>query len=131
MTFEYKMLVIMTCFFLVAWLPASIAKWQAFGGNWLASNRRPPLDKELAQWGQRAERAHHNLKDYFPGFIVAILLLGSLNKFDQQTAWASGLYVVGRMGHLTSYIAGNVLMRSLTFFLSMGCNFYLLVKTLG
>jgi uncharacterized MAPEG superfamily protein len=131
MAFEYKMLVLMTFIFLVAWLPSSLAKWHSYGGKWLASNRRPVLDKELPQWGQRAERAHNNLKDYFPGFVVAILLLGSLNKFDVYTAWASGLYVLGRVGHLAAYIGGNVLLRSLTFFLSMGCNFYLLIKVVN
>ena len=130
MTIEYKILALMTLFFLVAWLPASIAKWQSFGGKWLASNRNPLAGKELPEWGARADRAYNNLKDYFPGFVVAILLLGTLNKFDQSTAWASGLYVIGRLVHFFGYIAGSVLARSLSYFLAMGCNFFLLIKVL-
>ena len=126
MPFEFKMLAVMTVIFLVAWLPSSIAKWQSFGGKWLASNRNPLAGKELSPWGARAERAHANLKDNFPGFIVAILILGWANKFDAYTSWAAGLYVLGRIIHLVSYSAGNVLVRALSYFLALGANIYLL-----
>ena len=128
MAFEYKMLVVMTLFFLFAWFPSSIAKWKTFGGKWLGSNRNPIAGKELQSWGARAERAHSNLKDNFPGFVVAIVLLGSLNKFDATTCWAAGLYVVGRAIHFISYIAGNVPFRALGYFLGLGSNIYLLAK---
>ena len=128
MPFEFKMLAVMTVIFLVAWLPSSIAKWQSFGGKWLASNRNPLAGKELRPWGARAERAHSNLKDNFPGFIVAILILGWANKFDAYTSWAAGLYVLGRIIHLISYTAGNVLVRALSYFLALGANIYLLTQ---
>lgn len=130
MAFEYKMLVLMTLFFLVAWLPSSIAKWKSFGGRWLGSNRNPMVGKELLPWGARAERAHSNLKDNFPGFVVAILLLGSLGKFDALTAWAAGLYVAGRVLHFTAYTVGNVPFRALSFFVALSANIYLLTKAL-
>ena len=128
MPFEFKMLAVMTVIFLVAWLPSSIAKWQSFGGKWLASNRNPLAGKELRPWGARAERAHSNLKDNFPGFIVAILILGWANKFDAYTSWAAGLYVLGRSIHLIAYSAGNVLVRALSYFLALGANIYLLTQ---
>ena len=128
MPFEFKMLAVMTVIFLVAWLPSSIAKWQSFGGKWLGSNRNPLAGKELRPWGARAERAHSNLKDNFPGFIVAILILGWANKFDAYTSWAAGLYVLGRIIHLISYTAGNVLLRALSYFLALGANIYLLLQ---
>jgi len=128
MAFEYKMLVLMTLFFLVAWLPSSIAKWKSFGGRWLGSNRNPVVGKELIPWGARAERAHANLKDNFPGFVVAILLLGSLSKFDALTTWAAGLYVIGRVIHFVAYTAGNVLIRALSYFIALSANVYLLSK---
>ena len=128
MPFEFKMLAVMTVIFLVAWLPSSIAKWQSFGGKWLASNRNPLAGKELRPWGARAERAHSNLKDNFPGFIVAILILGWANKFDAYTTWAAGLYVLGRIIHFISYSAGNVLVRALSYFLALGANIYLLAQ---
>ncbi len=130
MSFEYQMLVFMTLFYMLAWLPASIAKLQSFGGKWLASNREPAVGKELVPWGGRAERAYANLKDYFPGFIVAVILLGTLNKFDQGTAWAAGLYVGGRVVHFVSYTTGSVNFRFISYVTAMIANFYLLIKIL-
>ncbi len=130
MNFEYKMLVLMTFFFLFAWLPSSVAKLRSFGGKWLASNRSPLIGKELAPWGARAERAYSNLKDYYPGFVVAILLLGTLNKFNDLTAWAAGLYVFARLVHYIAYTAGNFTFRFLAYVLAMSSNLFLLVKVL-
>lgn len=127
---EFICLTIMTMFFLVAWLPASIGKWQAFGGQWLASNRKPVVGKELPDWAGRCERAHNNLKDNFPGFIVAILALAVLGKMDQSTSIAAIIYVVSRFGHFATYGAGNVLGRAIFFFGGLFSNFYLLIKIL-
>ena len=128
MPFEYKMLALMTLLFLFAWLPSSMGKFKSYGSKWLLSNRDPIAGTELVAWGARAERAYANLKDYFPGFVVAVLLLGVTNHFDYLTAWASGLYVVGRVGHYFFYVLGNVQLRLTTFVLSMSCNVFLLIK---
>lgn len=128
MPFEYKMLVLMTIIFLLAWIPASMAKLKSFGLKWIQSNRDPLVGRELVPWGARAERAYTNLKDYFPGFVVAILLLGLTNGFNEYTAWASGLYVAGRVGHFLSYTLGSVTFRFLTYVLAMASNVYLLIK---
>lgn len=130
MPFEYKMLTLMTLLFLFAWLPSSIAKLKSFGPKWLLSNRDPLAGKELLPWGARAERALGNLKDNFPGFVVAIILLGLTNHFDHLTAWASGLYVAGRICHFLFYVIGNVQLRFLSFIVSLSCNVYLLIKVL-
>ncbi len=128
MPFEYKMLALMTFLFLLAWLPSSLAKFKSFGPKWLLSNRDPLAGRELLPWGARAERAHNNLKDNFPGFVVAILLLGLTNRFDYLTAWASGLYVAGRVCHYLFYALGNVQLRFLSYLLALSCNLYLLSK---
>lgn len=128
MLFEYKMLAFMTFIFLLAWMPSSIAKWKSFGPKWLMSNRNPVTGKELRPWGARAERAHQNLKDNFPGFVVAILLLGITNHFDSLTAWAAGLYVFGRLGHFLFYVLGHVPLRAIFFMLALSCNLFLLLK---
>jgi len=128
MPLEYQMLTLMTIFFIFAWIPASIAKYYSFGPKWLASNRGQLPNKELPAWGQRAERAHNNLKDYFPGFIVAIILLGILNKFDTTTYWCSIIFVLSRVTHLFSYVAGNVSLRALSFTTGILSNLILLIK---
>lgn len=130
MAFEYQLLVFMTFFFLLAWLPTSAAKKQSFGLRWLASNREKTPNAELPAWGGRAERAHTNLKDNFPGFVVAILLLGHLGKFDESTAIAASVYVFARVLHLGSYIAGNFPIRFVSFVSGLSANFFLLLKAL-
>lgn len=130
MQFEYLMLTLMTFFFLFAWAPVSYAKFQSFGGKWVASNREPLKDKELVAWGARADRAYSNLKDYFPAYAVSILLLGATHHFDYFTAIASAAYVVGRIGHYIAYTAGHVPSRFLTYVIFMVSNVFLLIKVL-
>jgi uncharacterized MAPEG superfamily protein len=128
MALEYKMLASFTLFFLFAFLPSSIGKWQSFGAKWLASNREPIPGKSLNEFGARAERAYHNLKDYFPAFVVAILLLGSLNKFTPATEVASVCYVLGRLVHFFAYCAGNFPLRFLGYVIAVGANVFLLIQ---
>jgi len=128
MPFEYKMLAIMTLIFLFSWVPISLAKYRAYGPKWLASNREPLVGRELAPWGRRAERAHLNLKENFPAYFVAILLLGITERFDLVTTYASGLYVVSRLGHYAAYAKGNVNIRFLCYVFALSCNVILLLK---
>ncbi len=128
MPFDYQALAAMTILFAFAWLPVSIGKARAFGGKWLASNRDPLAEKALEPWASRCERAYANLKDYFPAFVVAVLLLGATGKFDQSTAIVSGLFVLGRVGHYISYGLGSVGARATFFGMSFFANLYLLLK---
>jgi uncharacterized MAPEG superfamily protein len=125
---EYYCLAILSLLFLFAFLPSSIGKAKAFGGKWLASNRKPIPGKELPEWAARCERAHNNLKDNYPAFIAAVLILGLQNKFDAGTASASVVYVVARILHFLCYGIGNVLGRAIFYFVGLGTNIYLLVK---
>lgn len=127
---EYCALTIITMFFLVAWFPSSMGKYRSFGWKWLAGNRKPLEGKELEPWASRCERAHNNLKDNLPGFIVAIILLGLTQKFDSGTALASMIYVGARFGHYIAYGVGIPLLRGLFFFTGLFSNFYLLIKVL-
>lgn len=123
---EYQALTFMTVFFLLAWFPASLGKIKTFGGKWAASNREPVIGKELPQWAQRCERAYNNLKDYFPGFVVAIVLLGLTDRFTSATETVAYIYVLGRIVHFIAYGLGNVPFRAIGFFTGMGTNLYLL-----
>lgn len=130
MQFEYQALTIMTLFFLFAWFPVSVGKWRAYGGKWLASNRVPVTDRELEAWASRCDRAYNNLKEYFPAFIVAIIVLGLTGKFDESTKWAAALYVIGRFGHYIVYGLGSVSFRAFFFFMGLLSNLFLLIKIL-
>lgn len=127
---EYQSLAILSLLFLFAWFPVSLGKWKLFGVKWLFSNRRPVEGKALEGWSARCDRAHNNLKDNLPAFIVAVVLLGFTNKFDQSTALASVGYVVCRIGHYVSYSIGNVMARAVFFVIGLAANAYLLIKVL-
>jgi uncharacterized MAPEG superfamily protein len=130
MLFEYQCLTAITLFFILAWLPVSVGKWQGFGLRWLASNRTPVVGKELPPWAARCDRAYNNLKDYFPAYVVAIVLLGLTQKFDQGTSYAALIFVMARIGHYISYGIGNVIARATFFFAGLLSNIYLLIKIL-
>lgn len=113
--------------FLFAFLPVSVGKLDAFGGKWLASNRNPAAGKELPRWAQRCERAHQNLKDNFPGFVAAILLLLYLDKTSDLTGYLAIGYVLARVVHYAAYGYGNVMIRFLAYVTGLGINVVLLV----
>jgi len=122
---EYICLAIMGLFSLFAFLPASFGKVSVVGMGWAASNRDRPITKELPLWAGRAERAHVNLKDNLPAFIIAVLLLGLTNHFSYFTAIASIVYVVSRFAHMVCYISGWALPRSAVYFVGVIANVYL------
>jgi len=128
MSTEYYSLTIMTLFFLFAWAPVSLGKVKGYGFKYLASNRGRVPQTELPSWAARCDRAYNNLKDYFPAFIVAILILGALNKFDNSTATAAVIYTVARILHYICYGIGFVPGRFLFFVAGLLANTYLLLK---
>ncbi|HXH76076.1 MAG TPA: MAPEG family protein [Bacteriovoracaceae bacterium] len=130
MPVEYQALAFLTIFFTLAWVPVSAGKFGSFGIKWLASNRHESPKGELAMWAQRCDRAYNNLKDYFPAFVVAILLLGATNKFDETTGYAAIIFVVARLIHYISYGIGLLVPRFLTFAIGLIANIYLLIKVL-
>lgn len=125
---EMTSLAIMSILFLLAFIPVSAGKLEAYGFKWLASNRHSLPGKELPIWGQRCERAHNNLKDNFPAFVAAILGLVVLNKTSQATSIAAMVYVVARIVHYASYGLGNVNFRFLSYVTGLVANIFLLVK---
>lgn len=125
---EITALVLASILFLFAFLPVSVGKLQTFGGKWLASNRNPVSGKEMPRWAQRCERAHQNLKDNFPPFIAAILLLLLLDKTNEITGYLSLAYVGARIIHYAAYGWGNVMIRFLAYVSGLGINVYLLLS---
>lgn len=126
MAFELQMLALMTLFFMVAWLPASVSKYKSYGLGWLLSNRSTAGLPPLPEWGQRAERAHANLMANYPGFAVAVLLLAITGGFTPGTRVAAALFLTARILHMLFYIRGEVWPRSISWALGLGAAFYLL-----
>lgn len=124
---EFYMLAAATLLSVLAFLPASIAKSQSLGTGWLVSNRdRTPMDA-LPLWGQRAERAHANLKENYPAFAAAIILLLLSGHQDLATAVASATFVGSRILHFVAYVTGVPPLRTLFWALAWGSTIYILV----
>lgn len=109
----------------LAWLPASVAKKQAYGLRWLASNRESDGLPPLPEWGQRAQRAHDNLKDNFPAWAALLLLIIAMDWSSTTTAWAAALFPIARLGHMVSYIGGWFMPRFICFSIGLICTLVL------
>ena len=126
MAFELQMLALMTFMLMLAWLPASISKYQTYGWGWLLSNRSSEGLKPLPEWGQRAERAHANLMANYPGFAVAVLLLALTGGYTEGTRFAAALFACARVVHMPAYIRGLVWPRVISWVLGLLASLYLL-----
>ncbi|MGB9430346.1 MAG: MAPEG family protein [Gammaproteobacteria bacterium] len=131
MSYEMTILALVTLFYIFSWLPAWLAKYQAYGGRWLASNRSTQGLPPLSELGQRAVRAHENLKENYPGFAVAILLLAFSGGFTQYTFNAALVFLVARLVHLPAYIIGIPWLRTLSWLAGFLATLYLLIMALA
>jgi len=131
MPLELQMLGWTTLLVLFAFLPGSIAKRRAYGDRWLLSNREPEGLAPLTGWGGRAVRAHDNLKENFPAFAAAVLLLVVAGKSGGQgTEIAACLFLLARLTHMGSYLAGWFWPRTTAWALGWGATLYILFVAL-
>ncbi len=131
MSYEMLILGLMTLFFMFSWLPVSLAKYQAYGAGWLIFNRDTEGLPPLPEWGQRAMRAHDNLKENYPGFAVAVLLLAFSGGFTRYTAAAALVFLVARLVHMPAYIIGIPWLRTLSWLAGFIATIYLLAMALA
>ena len=106
----------MATYILFALLLAFIQIWlvpAAFNTKnfpWLGSNRDEPMPHEMSVLGGRASRASNNLQESLPAFLALALL--SMHLSIDVTGLAFW-WLILRVGHLVSYIAGVALVRTL------------------
>jgi uncharacterized MAPEG superfamily protein len=131
MAFELQILAFVTLLFMLAWLPASVCKYQAYGLGWLMSNRSTAGLPPLPEWGQRAERAHNNFKENFPGFAVAVLLLALTGGFTHGTQIAAAVFAGARVVHMPAYIQGQFWPRTISWAAGLGASLYLLAMAVS
>ncbi|MCP1726772.1 putative MAPEG superfamily protein [Natronospira proteinivora] len=125
MAAEIWALVFMCLFVALAWFPASVAKKQAYGLRWLASNRESEGLPPLPEWGQRAMRAHDNLRDNFPAWAALVLLIIVMDWSSATSAWAATLFPIARVGHMVSYIGGWFMPRFICYTVGLICTLVL------
>ncbi|MGH8398229.1 MAG: MAPEG family protein [Gammaproteobacteria bacterium] len=130
MSYEMTILALTTLFYMFSWLPASLAKYHAYGNRWLVSNRSTQGLPPLSELGQRAVRAHENLRDNYPGFAVAILLLAFTAGFTPYTTLAALVFLVARLVYLPAYIFGMPWLRIFSWLGGFVAMVYLLIMAL-
>ena len=90
-----------------------------------------PADKPLAEWAQRAQRAHANNVENLVLFAPAALAVQLLSKGDSTTATACAVFFFARLIHYVVYTAGLPVARTLAFFAGWGATVVLIARLLG
>lgn len=90
-----------------------------------------PTDEPLADWAQRAQRAHANAVENLVLFAPATLAVHVTGKSDALTAAASATYVAARVVHYVVYTFGIPVARTLAFFAAWGGIMLLIARLLG
>lgn len=130
MSSEMTVLAVVTLLYLFAWLPALLAESQVYGLRWLAGDHSTEGLPPLPSTARRALQAHDNLKENYPPFAVAVLLLAFTGGFTQYTAWACLVFLAARLLHMPAAILGLQWLRSSSWLLGLAATLYLLVMDL-
>jgi uncharacterized MAPEG superfamily protein len=131
MSYEMTILALVTFFYTFSWLPVLLAKSHTYGARWLFSNRSTTGLPPLPEMAQRAVRAHENLKENYPPFAVAVLLLAFSGGFTQYTAIAALLFLLARLAHMPAYILGIPWLRTSSWTVGFTATLYLLIMALA
>lgn len=79
--------------------------------------RNPSIDDvPLAEWAQRAQKAHANAAENLVVFAPAVLAIQLLGRGDSLTTTACALYFYSRVAHYVVYTLGIPWLRTLAFF---------------
>lgn len=85
-------------------------------------NGRPPTEKVLPLWAERAKRAHYNMVETMPAFIAVVVAAGFMLRGDSQAAeavacWAK-IFFYSRIAHAIAYTFGTPFLRTPIYLLS-------------
>lgn len=131
MSFEMLILGITTLLLLFAWLPGTVAIWRIYGLNRLVSGGFVANPGEhLPEWAQGCALAYDSLRENFPAFAVAILLLAFTGGFSPGTALAAASFLAARLVHISACIAHTSWLRTLAAAAGFLATLYLLLMAL-
>ena len=102
--------------FLQTWLLPASFNMKNF--PWLGSNRDEPMPHELTVMAGRAMRANTNLQETLPIFLALALLSMQL---DIDVTGPAFWWLILRVGHVVTYIAGFARIRTLLWLGSIVC----------
>jgi uncharacterized MAPEG superfamily protein len=117
MTTDLTMLAYSALLTLVLAFPGTIALILQKGLPFAAGNRDEPY--ELAEWAERATRAHRNMVENLAIFASLVLVAQVAGIANETTALGATLFLWGRVAHAIVYIAGIPWVRTAAFALSL------------
>ncbi|MGB0562845.1 MAG: MAPEG family protein [Spirulinaceae cyanobacterium] len=97
-------------------LPA-LARVRSGGVEWGLSNRDE--SPSVPDWVGRADRAQRNHLDNLAVIATVIILAHVIGRVDHVTAIAAIVIMTSRLAHSLFYVAGQPLLRSLSYFVSL------------
>ncbi len=119
--------VLISALYWVPYILNEIVRAGLFG----AMASKQPWSIELAGWAQRARRAHANQVENLVIFAPLAMLVPLLGLSSEATALAAMIFFVARLAHFVVYTLGVPVLRTLTFFIGVGCQVYLAIVLLG
>ncbi len=131
MSYEMTILALVTLFYLFSWLPVWLAKYHTYGSSWLLSNHDDTGLPPLPEMARRAVRAHENLKENYPPFAVAVLLLAISGGFTRYTAMAAIIFLFSRVVYLPAYVFGIPWLRTSAWLTGFIATLYLMAMALA
>lgn len=93
-------------------------------------NRSANLPIE-AEWAQRAKRAHTNALENLAVFAPLVLIVQTQHLTDGLTASAASAYFFARAAHFIVYTSGIPVLRTLAFFVGVGCQAIFALRLFG
>lgn len=76
---------------------------------------------DLSGWRARANAAQQNAFEAFPLFAAAVIVASQLGADATRVDMLAVTFIVARIGHLAAYLADRAALRSLAWFIGVGC----------
>ena len=99
------------------------------GVAWGFGNRDTPI--EAPPWVGRAVRAHANLIENLPPFIILVVAAHLTGRTNDTTALGATIFFWARVAHAIIYTAGIVYLRTAAFAVSLAGEVLILSQLLG
>lgn len=119
--------VLLTALYWVPYILNELAVAGVFG----AMAHKAPWTIGLADWAQRAKRAHANQVENLVVFTPLAILVPLTGVSSGATALAAMIFFLARLAHFVVYTAGIPVLRTLTFFVGAACQVFLALVLLG
>lgn len=119
--------VLLTALYWVPYILNELVQAGVFG----ALAHRSPWTIELADWAQRAKRAHANQVENLVIFAPLAILVPLTGMSSDATALAALIFFASRLAHFVVYTAGIPVLRTLTFVVGVACQVFLALTLLG